>query len=153
MARDGAELVYQFERPFIVDGSKYRRTFGGDEATPHREGIRQTLEWYRSNPRAGAAGRTSPWWRGVLRYGRAPARRLERGYAMSGARDILENPAIGQRLLLCGTTEGTGGELLAVESAYTKSAPLVRPGTTTSIRRSASRSTPARFTSWSMGRS
>jgi nucleoside-diphosphate-sugar epimerase len=71
VAREGAEMVYQFERPFVVDGSKYRRTFGGGEATSHRAGIRKTLEWYRSNPRAGAAGRASPWWRGVLRYGRA----------------------------------------------------------------------------------
>jgi len=43
------EKFYQFERPFVLDGSKYRRTFGGYEATPYREGIRQTIDWYRQD--------------------------------------------------------------------------------------------------------
>ena len=47
LAREGAEIVYQFERAFVVDGSKYRRAFGAYEATPYREGIRQTIDWYR----------------------------------------------------------------------------------------------------------
>ena len=46
LAREGAEMVYQFERPFVVDGSKYGRAFGGYEATPYRKGIRQTIDWY-----------------------------------------------------------------------------------------------------------
>ena len=46
LAREGAEMVYQLEGSFVVDGSKYRRTFGGGEATPYREGIRQTIDWY-----------------------------------------------------------------------------------------------------------
>ncbi len=71
VAREGAELVYQFERPFVVDGSKYKRAFGGSEATPHREGIRQTIDWYRQDLRSGMASRAGPWWQDVLRYGRA----------------------------------------------------------------------------------
>lgn len=47
LAREGAEVVYQFEMPFVVDSSKYERAFGGS-ATPYREGIRHTLDWYRA---------------------------------------------------------------------------------------------------------
>jgi nucleoside-diphosphate-sugar epimerase len=47
LAREGAEVVYQFGRPAVLDGSKYRRTFGAYEATSYREGIRQTIDWYR----------------------------------------------------------------------------------------------------------
>jgi nucleoside-diphosphate-sugar epimerase len=47
LAREGAEMVYQFEQPFIIDSSKYQCAFGEDTATPYREGIRQTIDWYR----------------------------------------------------------------------------------------------------------
>jgi nucleoside-diphosphate-sugar epimerase len=46
MAREFAELAYQFEQPFVVDWSKYRQTFGG-APTPLREGLDKTLAWYR----------------------------------------------------------------------------------------------------------
>jgi nucleoside-diphosphate-sugar epimerase len=49
LAREGAEMVYQFEMPFVVDSGKYARAFGDGEATPYREGVRQTVEWYRRN--------------------------------------------------------------------------------------------------------
>jgi nucleoside-diphosphate-sugar epimerase len=42
-----AEQLYQSERPFVVDHSKFARAF--DLApTPHAEAIRRTLDWYRS---------------------------------------------------------------------------------------------------------
>jgi nucleoside-diphosphate-sugar epimerase len=47
LAREGAEMVYQFERPFIIDSSKYKQTFGESAITPYQEGIRQTINWYR----------------------------------------------------------------------------------------------------------
>jgi nucleoside-diphosphate-sugar epimerase len=47
VAREGAETVYQFEKSFVVDGGEYRRAFGGYEATPYHEGIRQAIDWYR----------------------------------------------------------------------------------------------------------
>ena len=47
LAREGAEVVYQFERPVVLEDSKYRRAFGRCEVTPYREGIRQTIDWYR----------------------------------------------------------------------------------------------------------
>ncbi len=46
-AREMIEMAYEFERPFIVDSSKYTRAFG-DQATPLREAIRRTVAWYRS---------------------------------------------------------------------------------------------------------
>jgi nucleoside-diphosphate-sugar epimerase len=46
MMRELQEMLYEFEKPYIVDDSKYRKTFGG-EHTPHRDAIRLTLDWYR----------------------------------------------------------------------------------------------------------
>jgi nucleoside-diphosphate-sugar epimerase len=46
-AREMIELLYEFEQPFVVDNSKYRQAFG-DHATPIREGLRQTIAWYRA---------------------------------------------------------------------------------------------------------
>jgi nucleoside-diphosphate-sugar epimerase len=46
MMRELKEVLYEFERPFVVDHGKYERAFG-NHATPHREAIRQTLGWFR----------------------------------------------------------------------------------------------------------
>jgi nucleoside-diphosphate-sugar epimerase len=40
------QVLYQFDRPFIVDHSKFEKAFGADP-TPHLEGMRNTLAWYR----------------------------------------------------------------------------------------------------------
>jgi nucleoside-diphosphate-sugar epimerase len=48
-AREMIEMLYEFEKPFIVDHSKFTRTFG-ECVTPHREAIRATLEWFRTHP-------------------------------------------------------------------------------------------------------
>ena len=45
LVREFAEVTYQFERPFIIDGSKFRTAFGL-ETTPHAEAIARTLEAY-----------------------------------------------------------------------------------------------------------
>ncbi len=47
-ARETVEMMYEFEKPFIVDSSKFECAFG-ERATPLREAIRQTVEWYRNN--------------------------------------------------------------------------------------------------------
>jgi nucleoside-diphosphate-sugar epimerase len=47
-ARETVEMMYEFERAFIVDSSKFVRTFG-NHATPLREAIRQTVAWYRQH--------------------------------------------------------------------------------------------------------
>jgi nucleoside-diphosphate-sugar epimerase len=55
-ARETVEMMYEFDRPFIVDHIKYARAFGdaegglGEAITPIREGLRRTLDWYRANP-------------------------------------------------------------------------------------------------------
>jgi nucleoside-diphosphate-sugar epimerase len=64
LAREGAEMVYQFERPFVVDSGKYTRAFGGSGATPYREGIGRTVEWYRRDNPSGGLYRAST----VARY-------------------------------------------------------------------------------------
>jgi nucleoside-diphosphate-sugar epimerase len=47
-ARESVEMMYEFEKPFVVDHSKYARAFG-DHATPHKDAVRETLTWYRSH--------------------------------------------------------------------------------------------------------
>ena len=55
-ARETVEMMYEFDRPFIVDHTKYARAFGGGTddlagaITPFREGLRRTLDWYRAHP-------------------------------------------------------------------------------------------------------
>lgn len=44
-ARETAEMMYEFEKPFVVDSSKFERTFGL-KATPLPEAIAQTVAWY-----------------------------------------------------------------------------------------------------------
>jgi len=45
-ARESVELLYQWEEPFIMDDTKFRRSFGG-EATPLAKGVSETIAWYR----------------------------------------------------------------------------------------------------------
>lgn len=47
VAREALETLYQFERPFVVDGGKFEAAFGPFETTPHREAINETLAWRR----------------------------------------------------------------------------------------------------------
>jgi nucleoside-diphosphate-sugar epimerase len=48
-ARESVEMMYEFETPFIVDSSKFEKTFGM-KATLMREAIRETVSWYKSHP-------------------------------------------------------------------------------------------------------
>jgi nucleoside-diphosphate-sugar epimerase len=50
VAREGAEMLYQFHQPHSVDASDYSRVFGPGRVTPYEAGIEQTLDWYRSTP-------------------------------------------------------------------------------------------------------
>jgi nucleoside-diphosphate-sugar epimerase len=47
-ARETGEMMYEYEKPFIVDSSKFEKTFGM-KATPMREAIRETADWYKSH--------------------------------------------------------------------------------------------------------
>src|SRR5215213_5665778 len=45
--REMIEMLYEFEEPFVVDHSKFEQAFG-ERATPLKEGIGETVRWYRS---------------------------------------------------------------------------------------------------------
>jgi nucleoside-diphosphate-sugar epimerase len=44
-ARESVEMMYEFEKPFVVDSSRFETTFG-QTATPLGESIPATVEWY-----------------------------------------------------------------------------------------------------------
>ena len=48
-ARETVEMMYEFEKPFVVDSSKFERAFGV-KATPIAEAIKATVAWYRAHP-------------------------------------------------------------------------------------------------------
>jgi nucleoside-diphosphate-sugar epimerase len=48
-AKEMVEMMYEFEKPFVVDSSKFENTFGM-KATPMREAIKATVAWYKSHP-------------------------------------------------------------------------------------------------------
>ncbi len=50
-AKETVEMMYEFEKPFVVDSSKFETTFGM-KATPMREAIKATVEWYKTHPQA-----------------------------------------------------------------------------------------------------
>lgn len=48
-ARESVEMMYEFEKPFVIDSSRFERTFGL-RATPIREAIKEAVAWYKSHP-------------------------------------------------------------------------------------------------------
>jgi nucleoside-diphosphate-sugar epimerase len=44
--RETIEMLYEFEEPFVVDDSSFKREFG-EQATPLGEAIQRTVRWYR----------------------------------------------------------------------------------------------------------
>jgi nucleoside-diphosphate-sugar epimerase len=48
-AKESVEMMYEYERPFVIDSSKFEKTFGM-QATPIREAIKETVTWYKSHP-------------------------------------------------------------------------------------------------------
>jgi hypothetical protein len=53
LAREGAEMVYQFEQPFVVDGGRAARVLGLPP-TPYEDGVRRTLAAARAASRGSA---------------------------------------------------------------------------------------------------
>lgn len=47
MLRELPEMLYQFDRPFVVDSSLFTATFG-QSATPLQEALTSTVDWYRN---------------------------------------------------------------------------------------------------------
>jgi nucleoside-diphosphate-sugar epimerase len=48
-AKESFEMMYEFEKPFIVDSSRFENTFGM-KATPMQEAIKATVAWFKSHP-------------------------------------------------------------------------------------------------------
>ncbi len=48
-AKESVEMMYEFEKPFIVDSGKFENTFGM-KATPMKDAIKETVAWYKSHP-------------------------------------------------------------------------------------------------------
>lgn len=48
-AKESVEMMYEFEKPFIVDLSRFEKTFGM-KATPMKDAIKTTVAWYKSHP-------------------------------------------------------------------------------------------------------
>jgi nucleoside-diphosphate-sugar epimerase len=49
--RETVEMMYEVEKPFVVDSSKFERAFQ-IKATPIREAARATVAWFRTHPLA-----------------------------------------------------------------------------------------------------
>jgi nucleoside-diphosphate-sugar epimerase len=45
-AREMVEMMYEFEKPFVVDSSKFTEAFGM-QATPWKTALHETIEWYK----------------------------------------------------------------------------------------------------------
>jgi nucleoside-diphosphate-sugar epimerase len=48
LVRELKETLYQFERPFVSDASKFQAAFGPLEPTPHPEAVKRTVDWFRA---------------------------------------------------------------------------------------------------------
>lgn len=48
-ARESVEMMYEFDKPFMIDSSKFEKTFGL-KATPIHDSIKETVAWYKSHP-------------------------------------------------------------------------------------------------------
>lgn len=48
--REVKEMLYEFDKPFVVDASRFERAFGDQvQVTPHEEGIKRTVAWYKEH--------------------------------------------------------------------------------------------------------
>ena len=49
-AKESVEMMYEFEKPFVVDSSRFESTFDM-KATLMREAIQETVAWYKTHPK------------------------------------------------------------------------------------------------------
>lgn len=49
-AKESIEMMYEYQKPFVIDSSKFERAFGM-KPTPIREAIQETVAWYKSHPK------------------------------------------------------------------------------------------------------
>lgn len=48
--RELAEMLYQWERPYLFSHAKFERAFGPVTVTPHEQAVAATVDWFRKNP-------------------------------------------------------------------------------------------------------
>ncbi len=48
-AREMVEMMYEFEKPFVVESGRFEAAFGL-HSTPVEDAIRETVAWYRAHP-------------------------------------------------------------------------------------------------------
>jgi nucleoside-diphosphate-sugar epimerase len=48
-AKETVEMMYEFDKPFIIDSSRFEKAFGM-KVTPLREALKETVKWFRSHP-------------------------------------------------------------------------------------------------------
>lgn len=48
-AKESIEMMYEFEEPFVVDSGKFEKAFAM-KATPLKQAIHETVEWYKNHP-------------------------------------------------------------------------------------------------------
>jgi nucleoside-diphosphate-sugar epimerase len=48
-AREMTEMLYEFEEPLVLDGTKFASAFPSFRYTPHEEAIGKTVEWFRKH--------------------------------------------------------------------------------------------------------
>ena len=49
-AKESIEMMYEYQKPFVIDSSKFERAFGM-KPTPIREAIQETVAWYKCHPK------------------------------------------------------------------------------------------------------
>jgi nucleoside-diphosphate-sugar epimerase len=47
LIREVGEVLYEFQAPYVVDWSRFRRAFGPCTPTPHAEAVARTVDWFR----------------------------------------------------------------------------------------------------------
>lgn len=54
-AREMSELMYEFEEPLLLDGTKFLQEFPDFKFTPHEEAMETTLQWFQQHHAAADA--------------------------------------------------------------------------------------------------
>jgi len=49
LLRESTSTVVQYDRPWVVDATRFEETFGAIETTPHDQAIAETVAWARAN--------------------------------------------------------------------------------------------------------
>jgi nucleoside-diphosphate-sugar epimerase len=50
LVREVVEMLYEFEEPFVMSHARFEAAFGNG-VTAHKDAIRETVDWFRKNPK------------------------------------------------------------------------------------------------------